>query len=267
MNELVINNIIINRFIIHALRIPYFICCCLLASVSQAQKTITLNTAFAPPISNNTQTGYADLILTEAFRRIGYKLETIHIPAERALINANKGIDDGDLLRIAGLQKKYPNLIQVPEKIINQDFILFTKNHRGFKVNGWESVKYHSVGIITGWKILEKKFSQFGNQIEIIKSENADQLFTLLEKDRVDFICYTHWSGLELLRKKGLKNITALNAPLASPDFFTYLNKKHSAIAIELSAAIKEMKVDGSIQKKYDKIFNPLISPIRNKKN
>jgi len=62
-----------------------------------SQETIVLNTAFGPPVSNDTQTGFGDQVIREAFKRIGYRLETVRLPAERALINANRGIDDGEL--------------------------------------------------------------------------------------------------------------------------------------------------------------------------
>lgn len=36
------------------------------------------------------------------------KLRLVKLPAERALLNANAGIEDGDLARIAGLETHIP---------------------------------------------------------------------------------------------------------------------------------------------------------------
>ncbi|HED34096.1 MAG TPA: transporter substrate-binding domain-containing protein [Gammaproteobacteria bacterium] len=263
----VFNNIIINKLCSHSLKILLCIFAChsvaapLSQAQSQAQKKIVLNTAFSSPFSNLQQTGYVDLILTEAFKRIGYKLETIHIPAERALINSNNGIDDGDLARIDGLQKKYRNLRQVTEKILSEDFVLITRKHPDFKVNGWSSIKSHSIGIITGWKILETSLSRLGNQVEVISTDNIDQLFSLLDKNRVDFICYTRWSGLEFIKKEQLKNIHVISPPIISTDFYTYLNKKHQKIIPDLSSAIRAMKTDGTIQGFYDRTLKHLETP------
>ena len=121
-----------------------------------SQEILIINTGFSSPISKKDQTGFGDQVLAEALRRVGYKVETVQMPAERALINANLGLDDGDLLRIDGLEKKYPNLIKVPEKIMDMDVMLFTKNKRDFKVMGWSSVTTESIAIITGWKVFEK---------------------------------------------------------------------------------------------------------------
>ncbi len=224
-----------------------------------SQETIVLNTAFGSPVSNESQTGFADLVVAEAFKRIDYKLETVRLPAERALINANRGIDDGDLARVAGLQKKYTNLIQVPESVMTIDMVLFSKNMPSFEVTGWDSVVSHSLAVISGWKIMEKNFGKLGDKVEIIKTDNAEQSFTLLAKDRVDFIAYSNWSGLGYLKAHNITDVKLLQPPLARPKFYVYLHKKHKKLVPLLAAAIRQMKKDGFITRIYNKILKPLL--------
>lgn len=166
-----------------------------------SQPTLVLNTTSRPPISNLTQTGFADLIVGEALKRVGYGLEVVHMPAERALLNANMGLDDGGLLRVDGLQKKYHNLIQVPEPLLIINMVLFSKNYPTFKVDGWNSIESHSLAIISGWKIMEKNFGQYNNTIDIIKTDGLKQSLELLSKDRIDFSAYSKWAGLHYLKK------------------------------------------------------------------
>ena len=134
-----------------------FLLLCWLLSVSSfsglvfATESLVLNTALTTPLTNDAQNGFVDVIVGDALERIGYKLKSVKLPAERALINANAGIDDGDLLRIGGLQKTYPNLIQVPEPIIDLEFVVFTK-HVASPISNWQSLNAYSVSIITGWK-------------------------------------------------------------------------------------------------------------------
>lgn len=233
-----------------------FIACYLQAVPVLSQQTIVLNTAFRSPISNQTQTGFADQVLAEAFQRMGYKLEVVQLPAERALINANKGLDDGDLLRIEGLQKQYPNLIQVPEKIIDMDLVIFTKNKPLFQVNGWKSITSSSVAILTGWKIYEMNLA--GNN-ELVHTQNAKQLFSMLQKDRVDFAGYSRWAGLDYMRKKKLSEITLLEPPLVKKAFYTYLHKKHEALVPKLAQKIRDMKEDGTVNSLFNSILKPLM--------
>ncbi len=224
-----------------------------------SQPTLILNTAFGPPVSNEAQTGFGDQVMAEAFKRIGYKVEIVRLPAERALINANRGLDDGDLARIGGLQKKYPNLIQVPETFLTVDMVLYSKNYPEFTVTGWDSVASHSLAIISGWKIMEKNFAQLGDRVEIIKTDTPEQSFSLLENDRVDFIAYSNWSGLGYIKKHNIKNITLLEPPLARPEFYVYLHKKHEKIVPELARAIKAMKTDGTLQTLFDRLLKPYL--------
>jgi len=224
-----------------------------------SQQTIVLNTAFGPPVSNESQTGFGDRVMAEAFRRIGYRVETVRLPAERALINANRGLDDGDMARVAGLQKKYPNLIQVPESFLIVDMVLYSKKHPSFTVTGWDSVASHSLAIISGWKIMEKNFSRLGDQVEIIKTDNAEQSFALLQSDRVDFIAYSNWSGLGYMKQHNITDVALLEPPLARPEFYVYLNKKHEKLVPRLAEAIRQMKKDGSLQALYDQLLKPYL--------
>ncbi len=219
-----------------------------------AEKVLILDSSVIEPLSNNRQTGFVDSILRKALNRIGYNLKSVKLPAERALINANTGIDDGDLLRIAGLQKIYPNLIQVPEKVMDMEFVIFTR-HASFPVSGWKSLKPWSVAIITGWKILEQNITETA---ALTKVKNADLLFKLLLKNRTDIIIYSRWLGLAYIKRHHLKNIRMLEPPLDKRSMYVYLNKKHQHLIPKLAASLRKMKQDGSYQRIFDNILSPL---------
>jgi polar amino acid transport system substrate-binding protein len=99
-----------------------FLCFSALAS----ELSLVLNTAHVYPLSSPEGSGFEDKILKEAFRRIGKEIKIIHLPSERALINANEGTDDGNFARVAGLEKTYPNLIRVPERLWMFEFAVFS---------------------------------------------------------------------------------------------------------------------------------------------
>lgn len=221
----------------------------LLNEPGMAAETLVLNTAFTSPISNTEQNGFADQVVAEALKRIGFRLETVWLPHERALINANAGIDDGDLLRIAGLQKTYPNLIRVPEQVIDLEFVASTKNEN-FQVNGWKSLKPYSVAIITGSKILERNVTEYA---ELTHVKNLDQLFKILLNGRADIIVHARWVGLGYIKKHQIKGVKILEPPLKKKKLYVYLHKKHKELVPKLAAALKSMKDDGNYQKIYNK--------------
>lgn len=219
---------------------------CLSANMALAQgQDIKLNTAFAPPVKT-----LFEQVMQEAFKRNGLNVTVQAPPAERALQQANDGIDDGDGPRIAGLSSKYPNLIQVPEKVIDTEFVAFTKNAT-MEAKGWDSVKQYRVGIITGWKILEDNLA--GSQA-LEKVANSEALFKLLANDRIDVAVIGKLDGMAAIRQLGLTDVHAVSPPLEIKPMYLYLNKKHEALVPKIDAGLKEMKSDGTYQKLLDQL-------------
>ena len=200
------------------------------------------------------QQGFIDLVVSEALARLGYQLKVSHLPAERALINANIGIDDGDLNRIGGLEKVYPNLIQVPERTFYMEFAAFSRK-ANFSTTDWNSLKPYTVGIITGWKVLERSIPP---KVLLTKVKNAEQLFNLLENNRIDVILYGKWQGLHYIQEHRLTDIKLLQPSLAKMDMFVYFNKKHKELVDDFSNTLRKMKADGSYQRIYDRTLSPL---------
>lgn len=168
--------------------------------------------------------------------------------SERSIQQANDGTDDGDGPRIAGLTQKYPNLIQVPEKIIDVEFSAFSKN-TAFEPNGWESLKPYRVGIVIGWKILEDNI--VGTK-QLEKVNSVETLFKFLDSNRIDIAVIGKLDGLAAIKSQELKDIRVFQPPLAVREMFLYLNKKHKDIVPQIASALKSVKDDGT----YHKIVN-----------
>ncbi len=220
----------------------------------QAAAPLAINTTGEPPLSNADRTGFHDLLTIEAFSRLGIEITIPRLPAERALINADRGIDDGNLPRIAGLDAIYPNLIMVPESIMDYEFVAFSR-HVEFSTTGWETLKPYNVAIIIGWKILEKNV--VGVQ-SLTKVKNQNQMFSLLKLDRADVVIYEKWQGLQTAKAMGITDIHVLQPPLAQRKMFMYLHKKHADLVPKVAAALKQMKVDGTYQRIFDQSLKPL---------
>lgn len=222
-------------------------------SSQAAAAPLVLSTFTGPPLSNKTRTGMYDHILIEAFKKIGKQIEILHLPAERSISNANSGITDGDFVRVPGLDKLYNNLIRVPEKITDFEFVAFSKNH-DIKIAGWESLGPYNVAIVRGWKILEENIVGTSS---LVRTKNQRLLFTLLEKDRADIVIYSRFEGFAVIKNLGFKQIKALEPPLAMREMFLYLNKKHAHIVPDLVLSLKKMKTDGT----YEEIRNRTLTP------
>ncbi|MDH5297937.1 MAG: transporter substrate-binding domain-containing protein [Desulfobulbaceae bacterium] len=220
----------------------------LVPPVLPAQPSLVLNTAGRQPLHRPDQTGIIDRLLREAFGRIGIRVVIQHLPPERALLNANAGIEDGEAARVGGLSATYPNLIQVEEKVFTTDFVAFT-NHRALPIRNWKDLQPYDVAIVRGHKISEKNVT--GTR-SLIKAENTELLFGLLKNNRADVVVCERIFGLAAAKDAGIAGVRVLEPPLARLDFFVYLHKKHAAMVPKLAKALKEMRADGSYRRIRD---------------
>lgn len=202
---------------------------------------LVLNDANSAPFTNKEGTGFVDIIAGEAFRRAGLQLKLIQLPAERALQNANKGIEDGEVSRVAGIHKIYTNLIPVEEKLVDHHFVAFTR-HAKLDHASWKSLKDYSVGYIRGYKIVEKNVPP---GTETTTANDAEQLFNMLDKGRVDIAIYRRWEGLTLAQQMGIENLRIIEPSLAETGIYIYLHKKHASKVPLIDAALKEIKAEG----------------------
>ncbi|KVW96845.1 hypothetical protein ABW22_07650 [Thiobacillus denitrificans] len=211
-----------------------------------ALPVLVLNDTNAPPFTAPDQSGFLDAVAGEAFRRAGVELKLVKLPAERALHNANAGIGDGDLARIAGLEAQYPNLVRVPEKLLDWSFTAFSKD--ASIPARWDVIRQRQVGHIKGWKIYEQ---QLAGAPHVISVDDAAQLFRLLELDRIEVALHARWLGDALVRQQDIKGVHALDPPLATREMFIYLHKRHAALVPRLAEALRAIKAEGL----YDRLY------------
>lgn len=210
-----------------------------------AQTTLYLGTSHHSPITSSNQDGVIDLILQELAQRL--EIEIIIDPVgsgERVLLNANNGVIDGDVGRVLGLERLYPNLISIPIPIYHYEMVVFSKNIT-FKVTGKESIMPYNIGVLRGWKILETIST---GAAAVTNLENAEQMFNMLDKNRIDIAPFEKNEGLVLLKKMGLKDIKALQPSLLEGDFHLYLHKKHKNLIPEITEEFSKMQHDGTIE-------------------
>ena len=215
---------------------------------------LIINSGRKHPFVQPDGAGFYDLLVKALFKRIGIKAECVYLPSERALINANSGIDAGNIARIEGLEKKYPNLVRVPEKVVDFEFMVYT-NKVTFPVNGWESLAPYNVGFVTGWKIFEKNITRARS---ITKVRNPSQLFELLANERAEVVMFDRWGGLSWMKEHGVK-VHHLEPPIAKREMFLYMHKKYRSLVPRLAQELAAMKSDGEYQRIYDKSLKPLL--------
>ena len=225
-----------------------------LSGAAQADETLRLNTGTRQPYTSNDRTGFLDLLIAEAFRRAGRKAEVaVYEASKRALINANDGVDAGAAMRIKTLNETYRNLIRVPEKVIDNDFVAYTLSEP-FPTEDWRSLAPYVVGHIIAWKVFERNLA--GARL-VTTVRGVDQLFSLLRNKRVDVILYERWQGLWHARSLGL-DLQVLDPPLAKRDMYMFLHERHAALVAPVAEALRAMKADGTYRAIVERTLAPL---------
>lgn len=234
-------------------------CLLILASISgQAwsgeKRKLVINSGGNEPFVSSDGTGFYTLIVNEVFSRLGIDVEFIPLPNQRALINANDGIDDGNMARIEGIEKKYPNLVRVPEKIVDYEFVAYSLDP-DIHIDGWESLKPFEVAYVNGWQIFEKKVH---DTKKLTRVRKAAQLFRLLKNDRVDVILFERWGGLWWKRNMHV-DARLLHPPLATKALYMYLHKSQADLVPAVAQALADMKKDGTYQRIFDEKLTVLV--------
>lgn len=221
-----------------------FLVCCTFVPLPcfSAEPTLVIGTSYKSFLSTPKEDGLLDRIAKEAFARLGIQAEVPFLPAERSLMAANEGLHDGELNRIAGISKMYPNLVQVPESNMDFRFVGFSKD-LAIETKDWADLKPYRVGIVKGWKILEQNLK---DHPDVIYVYSAEQLFRQLEKGHVDIVLYGELVGRAQLKNMGLTEFNILSPPLAIREMFMYLHKKHTTLVPQLAESLRGMKKDGT---------------------
>ncbi|MFA4970789.1 MAG: transporter substrate-binding domain-containing protein [Sulfuritalea sp.] len=214
-----------------------------------AAEPLRINTGVGAPYIQTDHKGFLDLLVPEIFRRVGIDAKAVgYAASERAMINANNGVDDGVAMRIKGLEANYPNLVRVDEKIIDNDFVAYSIRHR-FDTTGFDALKPYQVGYIIGWKVFE---APLRSAPAVTLVQDANQLFTLLEKERVDVVLFERWQGNWLIRERKLP-AQLLLPPLVTTEMYMYLHKKHAHLLGRVAEALRAAKADGSYRRIHER--------------
>lgn len=186
----------------------------------------------------------SELVLREAYRRLGRKLVVHQLPGERSLVYANEGRMDGELYRKLGLDRDYPNLLIVPVPLLTFELVIFSRG-TSFVVHGWESLRPYTLGFVRGNKIAQENTQ--GMKVEPVPT--MQQAFEKLVMGRTDLVLGHRASGMAVVRSQQLEGIMVLEPPLASFPVYHYLNKKHAALVPELTRVLKQMQADKTIDR------------------
>lgn len=196
-------------------------------------------------------------IILEAYRRIGYAVIFNELPAQRALEWANDGITDGDVARIAGTEKKYPNLIRISPPVIHFKASTFAVREPR-KISNWSDLNGLSIGVVRGIR-----YSEVGTQgMNRILANDMTHLFTLLRLGRIDVAVATLDAGrIEIHRNFKGAGIHLVGEPLCEAPLFHYIHGKNGHLLQKLETVLGDMEQRGEIKAIRQRALTEMLGP------
>ncbi|MFB9244925.1 substrate-binding periplasmic protein [Massilia antarctica] len=195
-------------------------------------------------IGSDPASAIAELVMAEAYRRIGRVLVVHKLPGERTLVMANEGRMDGELYRKVGMEREYPNLMIVPVPLLTYEIVIFTRG-TDFVVSGWDSLRPYTIGYVRGIKIVKENTE--GMKTEAVPT--MEQAFQKLTMGRTDIVVGNRLAGLAVAEALKIDEVRVLSPALASFPVYHYVNKNHAALVPALVTALQAMKADKTIEK------------------
>jgi polar amino acid transport system substrate-binding protein len=213
-----------------------------------SENPFIMTTSVSAPLYSEDGSGLYNLLVEEVFKRLNIEMKLVWLPAKRALTYTNDGVYDGNIARTRAVEKKFTNLIRVPEKIFDYEFMAYTKKP-SITLSGWASLKPYAVGIVNGWELVERNLA---DAKLVTRANDYEQLFNLLDKGRVEVAILDRAMGSWKLKQLGL-DIYPIEPPISKQPMFIYLNKKHESLVPKIARVVADMKQDGTFTAIYEK--------------
>jgi polar amino acid transport system substrate-binding protein len=186
-------------------------------------------------------------VVQAAARRAGIPVAARSVPAERALALANSGATDGDVGRIEGLERQYPNLVRVTEPVYRYAAYAFAYNKLEVTA-GWESLQGHGICIRRGIKLFELRTESMQRQM----LDDERSILRMLRNGGCDMALLEPNSQVVKAAMAARPRLYKLLPPLEVTPLYLYLHRSHAALAPRFAEALKQMRQDGTLQKILD---------------
>lgn len=210
-----------------------------LASPAETQ-VVTLS---VPDHEALSETGLS--IVTEMYRRIGYQVQESRLPARRSLREADSGESDGEVMRAADLEKRFPDLIRIPEPLIEQDIVAFTAGNPALLSGGWSDLVGHSICARLGNLLVEDDLNALSG-VRVSYAEDSAQVFRMLKAGRCDYAVLPRSAWIDA-EQAGITGLAEATPALAHFHTYHFVNRRRAMLVPSLAAVVRQLRAEGYI--------------------
>jgi len=188
---------------------------CLVSVPSAKAETYRVSTAEFPEAEAIAR------LLKEVYRQIGHDFELVFRPAKRSLVEVNSGLSDAELVRVAGAETEYPNLVRVKEPVFALSFSAIVNAKSKHWLSSWEEIKKYRIGYPRGYRVLDIRT----RNMKAFPVKNSSSVARMVKGGRIDVGIAVTSDAVRLASEIG--GITVLKPPMEVVTLYHYLNVKH----------------------------------------
>lgn len=195
---------------------------------------------------HSNRADYVEELLRLAYQDLGYEVKYINVPLKRGLFEANDGKVDGELLRIEGLNKSFPNLISVPYKLFDFDIKLIVNQRQ---CPGCQLKQLRSISYVRGVVAIERLLAESEKTNQSIGLASMEILLDFFNMERSQGMV----TAVHDIPKKSLSTIDFSEQTLSTLSVVHYLHKRHSELVMPLSRSLFNLERNGISQRLREK--------------
>lgn len=182
-------------------------------------------------------------VLIKAYGRIGTKPEFFPTSFSNALNLANSGQTDGEVSRIRKINKKFPNLIEVPVPINHIEAVAFSTNGT-IQIEKWKDLAPYRLAVVKGVKFIENSARGFNT----VYAPTYKEAFDLLQSHQVDILVISKLVGLYNIHLNGYENIKVVSPSLKRLELYHFVHKKNAHLIPLITPVLNAMRDSGEMQ-------------------
>lgn len=209
-------------------------------------------------IDNLAEQEIAEPVLLSICRKLDFNCQVEFMPAKRAEREVNAGDKVGEILRVWDYGVRNQSLIRVPTAYYQLQTAVFSLAERQIQINDISDLGEYRIGVVRGVKHTEF-VSMYPRQVLMVN--DSEQLFSLLQNDRVDVVLTSRIDG-ERINKVVMQKVNAaqfsaplqpyrsvvINDPLlAEQNLYFYLHPNYIDLQAPFDKTLQEMKLSGEL--------------------
>jgi ABC-type amino acid transport substrate-binding protein len=184
-------------------------------------------------------------MLTQAYGRMGYGVEFTPLPFARSLAAADHGEFDGEVGRLAQVEKTATHLIRVPVAVGQVEYVPYVLMGSTARLPHWQAIRQSGlrVGARLGARLTEASV----DRAQLTSVSSYESLLHMLLKGRIDVVIAPK-GQLELLYpttpdvvKDGVPAVKQLGVVATEP-LYHYLHERNSALVAPLTSALRDLR-------------------------